>query len=49
MNKASTAKKKLSSEQREELLTVLEARFQKNMNRQRVLRAAEVFVTTVKR
>jgi len=46
MNNINNNKKKLAPEQREELLRVLKARFEKNMNRHK--EAGEVFVTTVK-
>src|ERR1041384_5747984 len=42
MNKANSNKKKLSSEQREELLRALKARFEKNMNRHKGLDWAKV-------
>ena len=38
MNKINSNKKKLSPEQREELLNTLKARFEKNMNRHKVLK-----------
>jgi hypothetical protein len=42
MNKINSSKKKLSPEQREELLRTLKARFEKNMNRHKDLEWAEV-------
>jgi uncharacterized protein DUF4256 len=42
MNNSAATKKKLSSEQREELLTALKARFEKNMNRHKGLEWAKV-------
>jgi len=42
MNKTNSNKKKLSSEQREELLTTLKARFEKNMNRHKGLEWTKV-------
>ncbi|HEV7395121.1 MAG TPA: DUF4256 domain-containing protein [Pyrinomonadaceae bacterium] len=42
MNKTNSAKKKLSPEQREELLRALKARFEKNMNRHKGLEWAKV-------
>ena len=42
MSKTNSKKKKLSSEQREELLSVLKARFEKNMNRHKDLQWAKV-------
>ena len=42
MNKTTNNKKKLSSEQREELLAILKARFEKNMNRHKGLEWAKV-------
>src|ERR1044072_4156275 len=42
MNKANSNKKKLSSEQREELLRALKARFEKNMNRHKGLEWTKV-------
>jgi Protein of unknown function (DUF4256) len=44
MNRTSSAKKKLSSEQREELLSTLKARFEKNMDRHKGLEWAKVQV-----
>jgi hypothetical protein len=42
MNKINSNKKKLSPEQREELLKTLKARFEKNMNRHKILEWAKV-------
>src|SRR5882724_5059077 len=42
MNNINSNKKKLSSEQREELLRALKARFEKNMNRHKSLEWAKV-------
>ena len=42
MNKISSTKKKLSPEQREELLRALKARFEKNMNRHKGLEWAKI-------
>jgi Protein of unknown function (DUF4256) len=42
MNKIKSNKKELSSEQREELLSILKARFEKNMNRHKGLEWAKV-------
>src|SRR5688572_7920332 len=42
MKNTTTSKKKLSSEQREELLATLETRFEKNMNRHKGLEWAKV-------
>ncbi len=42
MNNMNSSKKKLSSEQREELLSALKARFEKNMNRHKDLEWAKV-------
>lgn len=44
MSKINSNKKKLSSEQREELLRALKARFEKNMNRHKGLEWAKVLV-----